>query len=84
MNNLIISTFSCSFDSFEKEITRLFLDDMCKKYISNYEFVKVDEYKAHTFLKVTDMEGLGSALELEVSKDCDNCQDSLYNLELVK
>ena len=47
MNTLIVYTYSCGFDSFKKNVTKLFLEDMCKEFITAYEFVKVDEHKSH-------------------------------------
>ncbi len=49
MNTLIISTFSCTFEEFEKEITENFFGCLVKDYVSEYEFVKVNDHKAHTF-----------------------------------
>ena len=55
MNTLIVSTFSCGFDSFKKDVTELFLEDMCKEFVTAYEFVKVDEHKSHLFMNVLDI-----------------------------
>jgi len=38
MNTLIISTFSCTFEEFEKEITENFFGCLVKDYVSDYEF----------------------------------------------
>ena len=56
MNNLIISTFSCTFEEFEKEITEKFFGCVVKHYVSDYEFVKVSDYKAHPLIHSTDMD----------------------------
>jgi len=47
MNTLIISTFSCTFEEFKNDVTTLFLDEMCKEFVTDYEFVKVNEHKSH-------------------------------------
>ena len=86
MNTLIVSTFSCSFDSFKKDVTELFLEDMCKEFVTAYEFVKVDEHKSHLLINVTDLEKLGAAMADPVAMEWDkknNCQDSVYKIELV-
>ena len=86
MNTLIVSTFSCSFDSFKKDITELFLEDMCKEFVTAYEFVKVDEHKSHLLMNVTDLEKLGAAMADPVATEWDkknNCQDTVYKIELV-
>ena len=51
MNTLIISTFSCTFDSFKKDVTG-FITDMGTEVVSDYEFVKVDEHKSHLFMNI--------------------------------
>ena len=86
MNTLIISTFSCTFDSFKKDVTELFLEDMCKEFVTAYEFVKVDEHKSHLLMDVTDLEKLGAAMADPVATEWDkknNCQDTVYKIELV-
>ena len=87
MNTLIVSTFSCSFDSFKKDVTELFLEDMCKEFVTAYEFVKVDEHKSHLLMNVTDLEKLGAAMADPVATEWDkknNCQDTVYKIELVE
>ena len=46
MNTLIISTFSCTFEEFKNDVTTLFLKEMCKEFVTDYEFVKVNEHKS--------------------------------------
>ncbi len=87
MNTLIVSTFSCSFDSFKKDVTELFLEDMCKEFVTAYEFVKVDEHKSHLLMNVTDLEKLGVAMADPVATEWDkknNCNDTVYKIELVE
>ena len=87
MNTLIVSTFSCSFDSFKKDVTELFLEDMCKEFVTAYEFVKVDEHKSHLLMNVTDLEKLGAAMADPVATEWDkknNCNDTVYKIELVE
>ena len=80
MNTLIISTFSCSFDEFKNDVTNLFLEDMCKEFVSEYEFVKVNDHKSHLLMNCTDLEKLGAAMEDPFAKEWDkknNCKDSV-------
>ena len=87
MNTLIVSTFSCSFDSFKKDVTELFLEDMCKEFVTAYEFVKVDEHKSHLLMYVTDFEKLRDAMANPVSREWDkknNCHDTFYKIDLVE
>ena len=87
MNTLIISTFSCTFDEFKNDVTNLFLEDMCKEYVTEYEFVKVNEYKSHLLINFTDLEKLGAAMEDSFAKEWDkknNCKDAVYAINLVE
>ena len=63
MNTLIISDFSCIFDEFEKEITENFFCCFVKDYVSDYEFVKVNDIKSYTLIHITDMDRFGTSLE---------------------
>jgi len=63
MNTLIISTFSCTFEEFKNDVTTLFLDEMCKEFVTDYEFVKVNEHKSHLLMNCTDLEKLGAEME---------------------
>ena len=87
MNTLIISTFSCTFDEFKNDVTNLFLKDMCKEFVSEYEFVKVNDHKSHLLMNCTDLEKLGAAMEDPLAKEWDkknNCKDIVYAINLVE
>ena len=86
MNTLIISTFSCTFDEFKNDVTTLFLEEMCKEFVTEYEFVKVNEHKSHLLMNCTDLEKLGAEMESPFAKEWDkknNCKDAVYSIELV-
>ena len=77
MNTLIISTFSCTFDEFKNDVTNLFLEDTCKDFVTEYEFVKVNEHKSHLLMNCTDLEKLAAAMEDPFAKEWDqknNCK----------
>ena len=63
MNTLIISTFSCTFEEFKNDVTTLFLEEMCKEFVTDYEFVKVNEHKSHLLMNCTDLEKLGAEMQ---------------------
>ena len=87
MNTLIISTFSCTFEEFEKEITENFFGCLVKDCVSDYEFVKVNDHKAHTLIHITDMDKFGASLESDEAKEFDkrnNCKDIVYTLDLIE
>ena len=78
MNNLIISTFSCNFEEFEKEITQDFFGCLVKDYVSDYQFVKVNDHKAHTQIHFNDIDKFVVSLETDEAKEFDkrnNCED---------
>ena len=50
LNTLIISTFSCKFEEFKNYVSKLFLEDMCKEFVTDYEFVKVNDHKSHLLM----------------------------------
>ena len=71
MNTLIISTFSCTFEEFEKEISENFFGCLVNDYVSDYEFVKVNDHKAHTLIHMSDMDKFGASLESDATKKFD-------------
>tara|TARA_A100001388_G_C28624056_1_gene429015 strand:+ start:150 stop:413 length:264 start_codon:yes stop_codon:yes gene_type:complete len=87
MNTLIISTFSFTFEKFKNDVTSLFLEDMCKKFVTDYEFVKVNDHKSHLLMNCTDLEKLVEVMEDPFVTEWDkknNCIDTVYAIELVK
>ena len=71
MNTLIISTFGCTFEEFKNDVTTLFLEEMCKEFVTDYEFVKVNEHKSHLLMNCTDLEKLGEEMESPFAKEWD-------------
>ena len=49
MNTLIVSTFTCSFESFEKFVAE-FHQEEGHKYVKEYELIKVNDAKSHLIL----------------------------------
>ena len=56
MNSLIISAFSYTFEEFKNDVITLFLEDMYKDFVTDYEFVKVNDHKSHLLMNCTDLE----------------------------
>ena len=86
MNTPIFSTFSFKFEEFKNDVTKLFLEDICKYFLTAYEFAKVSENKAQVLMRVTDLEKLGAALEEPLAKEWDKknkCKDTVYTIEPV-
>ena len=86
MNTLIISTFSCTFEEFKNDVTKLFLEEMCKEFVTYYEFVKVNEHKSHLLMNCTDLEKLGAVMTDPFVTEWDkknNCKDTVSSIKLV-
>ncbi len=86
MNTLIVSTFSCSFEDFQRDVTG-FITDMGKEVVSDYEFVKVNDHKSHLLMNVLDMDALCTEMTSDKAKEWDkanNCEDTVYGIELVE
>ena len=87
MNTLFISTFSCTFEEFKNDVTNLFLEDICKEFVTEYEFVKVNEHKSHLLMNCTNIQKLGAAMDDPFAKEWDkknNCKDVVYTIKIVK
>ena len=51
MNTLIVSTFDCSFEYFDKFVAD-FHEKEGRKYLDEYELIKENENKSHLILEV--------------------------------
>ena len=49
MNTLIVSTFDCSFEDFDKFVAD-FHEKEGHKYVEEYELIKVNDHKSHLIL----------------------------------
>ena len=84
MNTLIVSTFTCTFEVFEKFVAD-FHEKEGHKYVKEYELIKVNDDKSHLILEVTAPEI--SVTTTHEMKECDNItgyKDYVYNLELIE
>ena len=55
--------------------------------MSDYEFVKVNDHKAHSLIHITDLDKFGASLESDEAKDFDKrnkCKDTIYTLDLIE
>ena len=44
---------------------------MCKEFVTDYEFVKVNDHKSHLLMNYTDLEKLGSVMTDPFVKEWD-------------
>ena len=64
-----------------------FIVDMGKEVVSNYEFVKVNDHKSHLLMNVLNMDALCTEMTSDKAKEWDkanNCEDTVYGIELVE
>ena len=83
--NLIISTFSCTFEEFKTDVSG-FITAMGQEVVSEYEFVQAVEHKSHLLMNVLDMEALEAEMTSDAAREWDkknNCKDTIYAIELV-
>ena len=52
-------------------MTTLFLEEMCKEFVTDYEFVKVNDHKSHLLMNCSDLEKLGAEMESPLAKEWD-------------
>ena len=71
MSTLIISTFYCTFEEFKNGVTNLFLEEICKEFVTDDEFVKVNDHKSHLLMHYRDLEKLGKKMESPFAKEWD-------------
>ena len=86
MNTLIISTFSCTFEVFEKFVAD-FHEKEGHKYVKEYELIKVNDGKSHLILQVIDHDGFADATSTSEMKEWDKAngyEDTVYSLELIE
>ena len=60
---------------------------MCKEFVTDYEFVKVNDHKSHILMNCTNLEKLSAVMEDPFIKEWDkknNCDDYFYSIELVE
>tara|TARA_B100000965_G_scaffold394176_1_gene406005 strand:- start:70 stop:330 length:261 start_codon:yes stop_codon:yes gene_type:complete len=86
MNTLIISTFTCHFEVFEKFVAN-FHEKEGNKYVKEYDLIKVNDAKSHLIPEITDLDGFGAATSSPEMKEWDKAngdEDTVYALELIE
>ncbi len=81
----IVCTFNCSFEYYEKTIQR-WVKEQGEGIVIDYELVKINDHKSHSFYTVSSLEEFLEMLNTEWAIDWDkanNCKDIVYKLELV-
>ena len=84
MNLCVVSEFSCTFDVAEAMIKKG-AEEM-SAFVSDYEFVKVNDHKSVMLLNCTDMEALQAFMTTPEMKQWDEengCVDTVYSMERI-
>jgi hypothetical protein len=84
MNLCVVSEFSCTFDVAEAMIKES-AEEM-SAFVSDYEFVKVNDHKSVMLLNCTDMEALQAFMTTPEMKQWDEengCVDTVYSMERI-
>ena len=82
----IVWTFDWSFQYYE-ETVRKCVKEKGEGIVIDYELVKINNHKSHTFYTVSILEEFSRMLDTEWAREWDqanNCKDILYKLELVE
>ena len=84
MSICIVSTYSCTFDQFKELVDESV--EAAKAFMSEYELVKVNEYKSIMLVNVHDMEKMQAFMitpEMQEWDKANNCVDHVYSMEPV-
>ena len=86
MKTLIVPTFDCSFEYFDKFVAD-FHEKEGQKYVEEYELIKVNDHKSHLILEVKDLGGFAAATSTPEMKEWDKengYKDICYSLTPVE
>ena len=78
MNTLIVSTFSCTFEDYEKTVAD-FHEKVGHKYVKDYEISKESDHKGHLVLNVINPQAFMGAAGMYF-KDWDAANGANYSI----
>ena len=78
----IICTFDCSFQYYEETVDQ-WVKEQGDGIVLDYDLVKINDYKSHSFYTVSSLEDFAKMLDTEWDK-ANNCKDIVYKLEIVE
>ena len=82
----IICTFDCSFQYYEETVQQQ-VKEQGDGIVLDYDLLKINDYKSHSFYAVSNLEEFTEMLDTEWAREQDkanNCKDIVYKLELVE
>jgi len=81
----IVCTFDCTFQYYEETVEQ-WVKEQGDGIVIDYDLVKINEHKSHSFYKVSSLKDFSKMLNNEWVRDLDkanNYKDIVYKLELV-
>ena len=81
----IICTFDCSFKYYEETFGD-WVKEQGGVIVLDYDLVKVNDHKSHSFYKVSSLEEFAKMLDTEWAREfkkANNCRDIVYKLKIV-
>ena len=82
----IIYNFDYSFQDYEERV-QPWVKEQGDEMVIDYDLVKINNHKYHSFYKVSSLVNFSKMLDTEWARKCDkanNCKDLVYKLELVR
>ena len=82
----IICSFDCSFQYY-KETVKQWVKEQGEGIVIDYELIKINEHKSHSFYTVSSLEEFLIMLDTEWAREWDkanNCKDIIYKMQLVE
>ena len=82
----IICTFDCSFQYYEETIDQ-WVKEQGDGIVLDYDLVKINDHKSHSFYTVSSLEEFEKMLDTEWAREWDkanNCKDIVCKLEIVE
>ncbi len=82
----IICSFECSFQYY-KETIKQWVKEEGEGIIIDYELIKINDHKSHSFYTVSSLDKFLTMLETDLAIEwnkANNCKDIIYKLQLVE
>ena len=82
----IICSFDCSFQYYVETFDQ-WVKEQGEGIVLDYDLVKINDHKSHSFYTVSSLEEFVKMLDTESAKEWDkanNCKDIVYKLEIVE
>ena len=82
----LVKNINCSFQYYEETVEQ-WVKEQGDGIVIDYELVKINDHKSHSFYTVSSLEEFAMLLDTEWAQEWDkanNCKDIVYKLEIVE